>query len=371
MAGFDPDEYGGYDGEDDELYAVENAYSEADRTSRPMKILLDVYKKYQQKDPIADRVAEDSEALQWLDDYWQYVCMVEHGNEGSVEDVGGFVGFARSFSDYAPEIAEYLLYDDIDEIDGDARGLYERFIPIAQRYGGNVSKMKKSFEDEVFNNGEYLGDTYYGEPYRSRRSKYYKYNDKFYEFTEGTDQYGGLKEVTDFVMTHPRAGYEMYEEVRDNMPMKSTKKSIHDMIAQCRQNNNSLVKSRGRLIDDGRIVKSDAIVNDLVQMREYVLDIATYLYNEGSKYSNQFVQISDDLYYMVEEFPIMKGKVKINGMDYEVPDRIEDKFELLKELGYSLLNRLLVPDYDDLRKRLAQTLDRIEMLVSLIAEEKK
>ena len=181
MTGFDPDEYGGYDGEDDELYAVENAYSEADKTSRPIKILLDVYKKYQQKDPIADRVAEDSEAHQWLDDYWAYVCMVEHGNECSVEEVGGFVGFARSFSDYAPEIAEYLLYDDINEIDGDARGLYDRFIPIAQRYGGNVSK-----------------------------------TDKLHEHAE---------------------------------------KSIHDMIAQCRENNNSLRKSRV-------VVQSDDVKKD-------------------------------------------------------------------------------------------------------------
>ena len=266
MVGFDPDEYGGYDGEDDELYAVENAYSEADRTSRPISILLDVYKKYQQKDPVADRVAEDSEALQWLDDYWQYVCMVEHGNEGSVEDVGGFVGFARSFSDYAPEIAEYLLYDDINEIDGDARGLYERFIPIAQRYGGNVSKMKKSFENYQGKYGELKTNDGYTWEYVFKLPNH----GKRYEWTI-THRYEGEKYQTHYRSDTPwlvnmetEGAYDTMEDaidfidgyVESDSLKESTTKSIHDMIAQCRENNNALVKSR--LDVHGNDVKKDS-----------------------------------------------------------------------------------------------------------------
>lgn len=130
MAGFDPDEYGGYEDEDDICYAVENAYSEADRMNRPIRLLLDVYRKYQSKDSLADRVAEDEEALDWLDDYWTYVRWNEHGNESSIEEVGGFVGFAQTFL-YADQFIDYLMYDDYDKIDDRERDLIDRLRRIA------------------------------------------------------------------------------------------------------------------------------------------------------------------------------------------------------------------------------------------------
>ena len=104
-----------------------------------------------------------------------------------------------------------------------------------------MAKTKKSKsvknidENEILSRGEYIGDTYYGEPYHSRRSKYYKYNDKFYEFTEGSDEYGGWEEVDSFVMTHPKPGYERYSASTKKSELAS--KSFNDMVKEQRDKN--------------------------------------------------------------------------------------------------------------------------------------
>lgn len=135
-----------YDDDDDEydrrMEAIDEAYREADRSSHPISILLDCYNKYEEHDPIADAVANDDEALAWLGDYWAYVKYNEHGNEASMEEVGGFKGFANTFYN-ADQYIEYLMYDDYENIDDTARDLVDRLRTIAQRYGG-VSKMKKA-----------------------------------------------------------------------------------------------------------------------------------------------------------------------------------------------------------------------------------
>ena len=83
---------------DDELEeleeTVDDMYRQADRTDRPIQILLECYQKYEEPDSFADQIANDREALQWLNDYWAFVCWMERGNQASVSEVGGFVGFA-------------------------------------------------------------------------------------------------------------------------------------------------------------------------------------------------------------------------------------------------------------------------------------
>lgn len=142
-----------YDESDDyDVYEIiDQAYNEADRLSRPIHILLDTYQKYEEHDPNADAVANDREALEWLDDYWEYVKWNEHGNESSIDEVGGFRGFARTVtdSDYVDSTLDYLIYDDYDKIDPTARDLADRLKIIANRYGA-LRKMKKmSFTERV------------------------------------------------------------------------------------------------------------------------------------------------------------------------------------------------------------------------------
>lgn len=286
MAGFDPDEYGGYEDEDDDYYAVDNAYSEADRMDRPIKLLLDVYKRYQPKDSLADRVANDEEALRWLDDYWQYVRWNEHGNQASIEEVGGFVGFAHTF-DNAEYYLDYLLYDDYDKIDDDTKNLYDRLMSIAQRYGG-VSKMKKSIdEDAVFNFIKNNNSCCYGEIYDYCKDigmsdeqidnaiSNLKSEGKI-DFVNQMDYV--VKSIEKSEMQCPRChdmmhdmgvhyhnghdrrkwecfncGYKTYGPHterglhRNVNKMNKSTPFIHDMIAQTRANNNSLVKNRVNL----------------------------------------------------------------------------------------------------------------------------
>lgn len=143
-----------YDESDDyDVYEIiDQAYNEADRMSRPIHLLLETYQKYEEHDPNADRVADDREALEWLDDYWEYVKWNEHGNESSIDEVGGFKGFAYTVtdSDYVEATLDYLIYEDDPElIDPTARDLADRLKIIANRYGA-LRKMKKmSFTERV------------------------------------------------------------------------------------------------------------------------------------------------------------------------------------------------------------------------------
>lgn len=143
-----------YDESDDyDVYEIiDQAYNEADRMSRPIHLLLETYQKYEEHDPDADRVADDRQALEWLDDYWEYVKWNEHGNESSIDEVGGFRGLARTVtdSDYVDSTLDYLIYeDDPNLIDPTARDLADRLKIIASRYGA-LRKMKKmSFTERV------------------------------------------------------------------------------------------------------------------------------------------------------------------------------------------------------------------------------
>lgn len=136
---------------DDEYEKIEETvdaiYRKANATDRPISMLLDCYRKYEESDPVADAVANDSEALKWLDDYWAFVCWMERGRQSSIEEVGGFVGFAHTFED-AEYFLEYLYgyggdwYNDPDI--PEAKDLYDRLKVLGSRYGGSVGKMKKS-----------------------------------------------------------------------------------------------------------------------------------------------------------------------------------------------------------------------------------
>ena len=139
--------------DDHDVYEIiDQAYSKADRMSRPIHLLLETYQKYEEHDPNADRVADDRQALEWLDDYWEYVKWNEHGNESSIDEVGGFRGLARTVtdSDYVDSTLNYLIYeDDPNLIDPTARDLADRLKIIANRYGA-LRKMKKmSFTERV------------------------------------------------------------------------------------------------------------------------------------------------------------------------------------------------------------------------------
>ncbi len=45
--------------------AIFDCYSRADSMSRPMRTLIDCYKRYEHDDFIADRISEDDEAVNW------------------------------------------------------------------------------------------------------------------------------------------------------------------------------------------------------------------------------------------------------------------------------------------------------------------
>ena len=95
---------------------------------------------------------DDAEAVQWLQDYWNYVQMVEHGNEPSFNEIGGWDGLAQAFTDedIFNQTVGYLS-DDVNasDPDSDAGQLLERLKGLKQRYG-SMSKMKKmSFTERV------------------------------------------------------------------------------------------------------------------------------------------------------------------------------------------------------------------------------
>lgn len=95
---------------------------------------------------------DDAEAVQWLQDYWDYVQMIEHGNEPSLDEIGGWDGLAQAFmdDDVFNQTVQYIS-DDIesDDINSDAGQLLERLKGLKERYG-SMSKMKKmSFTERV------------------------------------------------------------------------------------------------------------------------------------------------------------------------------------------------------------------------------
>lgn len=130
---------------DDNTIFVEECYRRANSSNRPISALLDCYRRYEISDPIADQVANDKEALRWLDDYWAFVCMNEHGNQCNMFDVGGFVGFAYIFQNPQQYIEYLSRMGDYENLTDREIDLIERLKNIAPRYGGMV----KSFNDLV------------------------------------------------------------------------------------------------------------------------------------------------------------------------------------------------------------------------------
>ena len=168
MAGFDPDDYGGYEGEDDELYAVENAYYEAENNpAKAIEILRDCYVKYQADNDKILSVANNDDAIRWLTDYWAYVRDMEHGNEPSIAEVEGFSGFAQiiAYPDITQQTMEYLLYDDYDKIDNEAKDLIDRLTALT---GVSMAKMKKSYGNYIDAIANFIIDDHPDGVYRSR-----------------------------------------------------------------------------------------------------------------------------------------------------------------------------------------------------------
>lgn len=459
-------DYSQYDNGDDytTVDAIYDMIHQADNTSRPMSILLECYNKYENHTSEADAIANDKEALDWLDDYWEYVCSVEHGNQGSIEEIGGFIGMAETITN--PEIAggviDYLQYD--DEIDEDAQNLIDRLRQITSRYNG-VSKMKKNLpsEDEIRNNGERVGweqDTngvfvtywiYDGEGYEvisfpygpsevhpmkeRHKAKYMSSTKKVKKMKKSIGRYGQVEQVSD-MSSDVRRIYEykvkldiddfsgfvyiwwrvfeqdgtyrlmrlegnaiegLSEELRntyfstldeaiscaDNWTdkikekmmslyghgmdaswsdsdiesynnfgdsIKSTKKSapsIHDMIAQTRANNNSLVKSRVDLhknlssvgasyqLDYDRI--SNEMLDILVQSKQPNgdYDMDEYRAYEQWEKANYDIDIYDE--YGDKDY------------DSKLLDMVEDKFiRYKKRLERELMDKVYDIQYNDL-----------------------
>ena len=310
MAEFD---YSQYDNGDDYTIvdAIYDMLHQADSTSRPMSILLECYNKYENHTSEADAIANDKEALDWLDDYWEYVCWTERGNQIGMEELGGFNGMAETITNpsFAQQVIDYLQYD--DEIDEDTQNLIDRLKQITARYNG-VDKMKKmgkmawegkSGARRYFEDFGITFDTPYGQIEAKHGDKLLIHPDGF----NATDCYfgginndgdGGIRGSYTFwlwwnedecqakfegVFHSMIPGYFDKSKIEDtqqnynfgsivnsfnnfisdfvtevkrdmetakNEPLPygaSTKKSIpsiHDMIAQTRANNNSLVKSR-------------------------------------------------------------------------------------------------------------------------------
>lgn len=89
---------------------------------------------------------DDAEATQWLQDYWDYVQMIEHGNEPSLDEIGGWDGLAQAFTDedVFNQTVQYISDDvESDDINSDAGQLLSRLKQLKDRYMG-MSKMKKS-----------------------------------------------------------------------------------------------------------------------------------------------------------------------------------------------------------------------------------
>lgn len=102
---------------------------------------------------------DDAEATQWLQDYWDYVQMIEHGNEPSLDEIGGWDGLAQAFmdEDVFNQTVQYISDDvESDDINSDAGQLLSRLKQLKDRYMG-MSKMKKSKND--FN--EWIHDVLY------------------------------------------------------------------------------------------------------------------------------------------------------------------------------------------------------------------
>ena len=237
-----------YDESDDyDVYEIiDQAYNEADRMSRPIHLLLETYQKYEEHDPDADRVADDSEALEWLDDYWEYVKWNEHGNESSIDEVGGFKGFARTVtdSDYVEATLNYLIYEDDPElIDPTARDLADRLKNIASRYG-TLRKMKKSKEfwerEDCFDEltpdmqdkvRDLCMTLQVNDPIIEKRDDGYYF---LFSYYDGDPEYYFDK----YDIQQDKEGKFNYFKL-DKMKKSQ---DIHSMIADIRKNNNSLKK---------------------------------------------------------------------------------------------------------------------------------
>ncbi len=113
------------------------------KKSDPVMTLLAQYRSSQNHDPTADRIADDIDAVDWLRDYWDYTEYLEHGNGAGIGDLDGFADLCRLFTFDAQNTYNYLMYDDYDELDRAEQNLVDRFLILANRYGGVVNKMKK------------------------------------------------------------------------------------------------------------------------------------------------------------------------------------------------------------------------------------
>lgn len=238
-------DYSQYENDDDytTVDAIYDMLHQADGTSRPMSILLECYNRYENHTSEADSIANDKEALDWLDDYWEYVCWNERGNQIGMEELGGFKGMAETITNpsFAQQVIDYLQYD--DEIDEDAQNLIDRLKQITSRYNG-VNKMKKSKMKKT-DFGEHLGTTWYnGTRGYGPFSEYYLNPDgKVHEYTDGFESY-----VFEFgenpIITHPTRKYNeimmdyMNRSLFPNVdwekyfPMEGTPKSIAYQIRE-------------------------------------------------------------------------------------------------------------------------------------------
>lgn len=191
---------------------------------------------------------DDSEAVQWLQDYWDYVQMVEHGNEPSLNEIGGWDGLAQAFmdEDIFNQTIGYIS-DDINASDpnSDAGQLLSRLKQLKERYTG-MNKMKKSKEfweredcfdelspdmqDEVRNLCMTLQ---VNDPIIEKREDGYYF---LFSYYDGDPEFYFDK----YNIQQDREGQFNYFKL-DKMKKSQ---DIHSMIADIRKNNNSLKKDR-------------------------------------------------------------------------------------------------------------------------------
>lgn len=127
----------GYDADDLYDESRDFAYRQARDSETPIHVLRDFYVDWERDDDNANAYAENSEALDFLEDYWKYVTWNERGNVPNFHEIGGFKGFTDMF-DYPEQYYEYLS----DVEDDKTRGLISRLETISGKPYKKKSKKR-------------------------------------------------------------------------------------------------------------------------------------------------------------------------------------------------------------------------------------
>ena len=131
LSGMKPDKRHKMDAMTDYTDLIYEQYRLADHqpASQCIDTLISCYKRYEPMDVMVNKVIYNDDAVRWMKDFWAYTQWNEHGNQCSMDEIGGIRGFVDAFVRPIPAI-EYLSYDDYTNIDNEARDLISRLITI-------------------------------------------------------------------------------------------------------------------------------------------------------------------------------------------------------------------------------------------------